>query len=173
RLRVRPADAGPADWSSLKTWLDCGQGAGYQGPYIGKTLWTLPCNVVPDQDTLTVRAKVRDKDGAEREYTRTVRIDNAPPVVQLTATTPTTIPVNGSVGVEGVFTDLGVNDGPWHFTIFWGDGLTSGGYASAQNTAIPRSHRYSSAGTFYAWMRVKDKDGTIRKSAQLRITVNP
>jgi TolB protein len=172
-ITFRPADAGLADRGTLQTWLDCGRGAGYQGPYTGTSVWSLPCGVVQDQDTLTVRAKVRDKDGAETEYVRTVEIHNAPPVVQLSATSATTIPVNGSVSVEGVFTDLGVNDGPWHWTIFWGDGLTSGGYATQQNVAIPRSHRYGSAGTFHAYMRVKDKDGKLTSSAPITITVTP
>jgi PKD repeat protein len=171
-LSFKPADLGTADKATLQSWLDCGQGADYQGPSTGTTI-TLACAVVPDQDTLTLRARVRDKDGGEIEYSKLVKVNNAGPVVTFAATSATTIPKGASVSFSGLFTDAGVNDSPWSYTITWGDGLKTTGTANAQNTTMVLSHTYAKAGAWQALLQVRDKDGKAGNSAKIPVTVSP
>ena len=172
-VKISATDAGTADRSTLQLWLDCGQGAGPQGPFTG-TSKSLSCAAVPDQDTLTVRARIRDKDGGEQTYSKQLVVKNSIPVVTFGATSSTTISVGGSVSFTGSFTDKGINDMPWRYTINWGDGTTAlVGTTSTQGVSISGSHTYSKAGTWYAYMYVKDKDGGGRRSAKITITVNP
>jgi PKD repeat protein len=170
-VSISGSDAGGADVASLEYALDCGLGAGYSA--YSPTGKSVTCPVQRDQRAaVTVRGKVRDKDGAERAYSRSVSILNATPAVTLAATTATTLAPGGTLGVEGRFTDAGLGDAPWTYTVVWGDGTTSTtGSTSAQGGAIPAGHRYAAAGTYSAYMTVKDKDGKIGTSASVTVIV--
>jgi PKD repeat protein len=172
-LKLAGADKGAVDKPTLEYALDCGLGAGYTT--WSKTIKQVTCPVQPDQRTaITVRGKVRDKDGGEKEYTKLVKVTNAKPVVTLSATTPTTFSINGSLSISGSFTDKGANDATWTYSIAWGDGTAATtGTASAQGGAITASHPYTKTGTFKVQMNVTDKDGAIGKSPIITVTVNP
>jgi PKD repeat protein len=129
--------------------------------------------VAADQNTLSVRAKIRDKDGGQQEYNAQVKVKNLGPVPTLAATSATSIPRNGSVSFDGRFTDAGVNDNPWSWTMIWGDGMKTTGTSSAQNSVIPLSHIYAKAGTWSAYLQVKDKEGKAGNSAKITVTVSP
>lgn len=164
-------DSGTVDRATLQYALNCGQGAGYTA-WSG-TVKSVACPKVPDQRALTVRGKVRDKDGGSREYSRPLTVTNAAPVVKFAATSPTTFRAGGMLSVQGSFTDRGMRDAPWTYTLVWGDGAANKtGMFSSQGAAITASHRYVSAGTRSVFMTVKDKDGTVGTSAKLTATVS-
>ena len=169
-VKLAGTDAATADRATLLYALDCGLGQGY-GAW-SSTVKSVTCPVQPDQRALTVRGKVRDKDGGETEYTKTVSVTNAAPVVTFTATTATSLNVGASLGVQFGFTDKGVNDGPWSFSIAWGDGTAkTTGASSVQGGTASASHTYAAPGTFNAQVSVTDKDGTVGKSTRITVTV--
>src|SRR5207302_104932 len=61
---------------------------------------------------------------------------------------------------SATFSDAGVNDGPWAFTIAWGDSSAqTTGSATSQASAITATHTYAAAGTDTVRITVADKDG--------------
>ena len=162
-------DAGSADRSSLQYSFDCGQGAGFTA--WGTTAST-SCPAVPDQRTLTVQGRVRDKDGAVRSYTKSLAVANAAPAVAFSATTATSVAPGATVSFSGSFTDKGANDATWSYTIVWGDGTASKtGTRTAQGALPAASHVYSTSGTWKATLKVTDKDGASTTSAAITVTV--
>lgn len=170
-VKISGSDAASADAASLEYALDCGLGMGYSA-WSG-SVKSVACPVQPDQRSrVTVRGRVRDKDGAVREYSRSVSVYNAKPVVSLAATSATTFSSGGTLAIEGRFTDAGAADQPWSYTLVWGDGSASStGSLASQGSATAASHRYTAPGSYLAYLTVKDKDGGIGTSAKLAITV--
>jgi PKD repeat protein len=170
-VKLAGTDAAVPDRPTLLYALDCGLGQGYTA--WSSTVKSVTCPVQPDQRApLTVRGKVRDKDGGETEYTKSVLVTNAAPVVSFSATTATTLQVRGSLGVQFSLTDKGVNDGPWTFSIAWGDGTAkTTGALTAQGATASAAHTYTAPGTFNAQLSVTDKDGAITRSTKITVTV--
>ena len=172
-VSITGSDAGTADRSTLQYALDCGLGAGY-GAWSATTR-SVTCPVQPDErSAITVRGKVRDKDGAERAYSRSVSVVNATPVVSISPTTSLTLARGGTLGVLGTFTDAGAADGPWKYTVVWGDGSpNTTASASVQGAGVAFNHAYSAAGTYPVYLTVTDRDGRTGRSATLTVTVAP
>src|SRR4029077_265178 len=62
--------------------------------------------------------------------------------------------------LSATFSDVGVNDSPWDYSIDWGDGSTpTTGSATSQTTAIAASHTYAAGGTDTVRVTVTDKEG--------------
>ncbi|HEX8317602.1 PKD domain-containing protein [Longimicrobium sp.] len=161
------ADQGITDRASLTVAINCGSGFGAYSSSLTGT-----CQGRPDQGTVTVKARVKDKDGAIREYSGELAVSNAVPVAQLTATSPTTIAPGGSVAFDASFTDYGTLDGPWSWRITWGDGaVTAWTGASAQGALPAQGHAYAAPGTYTARLWVVDKDGAQHGSTRVTITV--
>ena len=160
-------DAGPADRASLQVSINCGTTFRAYTAAL-----TATCNAPADQATITVRARVRDKDGAVREYNRQIAVNNAVPTAQLAASSPTGIAPGGSVSFSASFADAGVLDAPWSWRITWGDGTaTSWTSTSTQGALTVPPHAYAAAGTYAARLWVRDKDGAQGYSSQVTITV--
>ncbi|MGQ0639840.1 MAG: PKD domain-containing protein [Gemmatimonadaceae bacterium] len=166
-------DKGAADRSTLEYAFDCGQGAGLS-PW-SSSIKSIICPAHPDQrPPVTVIGQIRDKDGGLTAYQRTMSVTNAAPAAVLTATTATTFPVSGALTVQGSFTDKGMNDQPWTYTITWGDGTASTAGSVTMPGSLPAaSHVYTRAGTFAVRLNVKDKDAKIGTSATIMVTVTP
>jgi len=171
-LTVSANDAGADDRVALEFAFDCGQGEGWT-PW--STAKSISCPAVPDQRVLTVYGQVRDKDDAlSAPSARTVTIANSAPLATLSATSPTALSVGGMFSVQGGFTDRGVADGPWTYTVVWGDGVgTVTGSRADQSTPITASHAFTRSGTFSVYLSVKDKDGATGTSARITVTVSP
>jgi PKD repeat protein len=89
---------------------------------------------------------------------------NAGPAQSVTAGSPLTL--NAS------FTDPGT-DGPWSYTITWGDGsAATTGSATSQASPITATHTYAAAGTNTVQVAVTDKGGATG-TGQLIVTVTP
>jgi PKD repeat protein len=167
-------DAGSADRATLEYSYDCGQGDGWTA--WSQTVKSITCPALPDQlaNPLTVKAQIRDKDGGLTIYTKSLTVSNAAPVASISATSPTSFQVGGTLSVQATFTDKGVNDAPWSYTFTWGDGTTSTGTVTDQTAPIPASHAYAKAGTFSAYVTVRDKDGGSGGSpTKITVTVSP
>jgi hypothetical protein len=92
--------------------------------------------------------------------TTTVTIDNIAPTVS--AGPDQWANPNGPVGLKARFTDLGVNDGPWSYTIDWGDGSPpESGQLSSQEDVVAGTHRYVMPGEFRVSVSVTDADGGV------------
>jgi len=75
----------------------------------------------------------------------------------------------GRLTFNGTFTDAD-NDGPWTYTIAWGDGSSSTGSIATQDT-IRGSHVYPSLGQYAASLAVTDNGG-LTGSANAAVTVS-
>jgi PKD repeat protein len=143
------------DMSTLQYAFDCGDGLGYRA-YAPSA--SFACNVA-DNGTRSVRARVRDKDGAISEYSGTISVVNVAPTIEIVSA-----PATGTVGVDYTiryrFTDPGTIDSPWWYQTNWGDGkklvVTA---ATTQGTIITQTNRYASPGTYTITVKVSDKNG--------------
>ena len=106
---------------------------------------------------------------ASAPATATVTIANAAPVVN--AGPDQAVNVNAAYTLNATFSDPGVNDGPWAYTIDWGDASpVTTGSATSQTNPIAATHTYAAPGTDVVRVTVTDKDGGAG-SGQLTITV--
>lgn len=94
---------------------------------------------------------------ASQPATTTATIANIAPVVN--AGPNASLFLGQTLNLNAAFSDAGGNDGPWTYSIDWGDGQTSAGTALSQSAAVAGSHVYAAAGTYAARVTVTDKDG--------------
>src|SRR5690242_499968 len=118
-----------------------------------------PTHVYADNGTYTVSLTVTDSKGAaSTAVTTTATIANAPPVVTLPANQTATS--GTAYSLSSTFSDAGVNDSPWSYSIDWGDGSpTTTGSVTTQASAVTTSHTYAAGGTDTVRVTVTDKDG--------------
>lgn len=82
---TNPNDPSKADRDAGFTYaFDCGLGNGYR-PYSSSSTDTCSVQDKDGPGSLTVRAKIKDKDGGEREYSRSVTINNVAPTATFNA----------------------------------------------------------------------------------------
>jgi len=117
-----------------------------------------PTHTYADNGAYTVTLTVTDARGAaSAAATTTATIANAAPMVTASAqgaTAATTFTFSAA------FSDAGVNDGPWSYTIDWGDASPpTTGSTTSQSSAITAAHTYAAAGTDTVQLTVIDKDG--------------
>jgi PKD repeat protein len=155
-LSLTGAQDAPGDVPTLQHAFDCGNGTGY-GAFSASA--SIAC-VVPDNGVRTVRAKIKDKDGAVTEYTKSVTVVNVAPAIAFISAPP-----GGKTGddysLQFRFTDPGTLDAPWSVQTIWGDGKPAPGPSSesAQGLTITQKHRYTKAGSYTITVRVTDRDG--------------
>jgi large repetitive protein len=118
-----------------------------------------------DNGTYTVKAKVRDKDGGETEYTATVVIDNADPVAN--AGPDQTVNEGDAVTLMGSYTDAGAAD---THTLAWSVSA-SNGQVIAAGTGPTFSFVPNDNGTYTVTFTVTDDDGGVGNDTAV-ITVN-
>ena len=98
----------------------------------------------------------------------TAVIANETPVVD--AGSPINIHSGQVANFAGHFTDPGLGDAPWAYSVSWGDGSSAlTGSTSDQSIAIVGSHSYVPIGTYTVSFSVTDKDGA---SGSKTTTVN-
>src|SRR4029077_7926552 len=62
--------------------------------------------------------------------------------------------------LSATFSDVGVNDSPWDYSIDWGDGSNpTTGSATSQTTAIAASHTYAAGATDPVGVTATAKEG--------------
>lgn len=162
---VNPTPAG----GTFTYAFDCGTGSGF-GLFGSNNRGACP---TVDNGVRTVRGEIRDVSGTVTQYSKLVTIVNQAPHVVLATTQGPTSPLGSPRSVSGTFTDPGLLDAPWAWSIQWGDGGTSSGSTSTQAGAISASHVYMRAGTFRVRMTVTDKDGGAGKSNSVSVQITP
>lgn len=132
-----------------------------------------PAKAYVQDGSYTVTLTVTDAQGAASEpATATVAVANVAPAVSATLT-PATITTGGVVTLAGTFTDPGASDGPWSYTVEWGDGTPNAtGSTAAPGSSINATHPYASTGTFTVTVRVTDAGGATGTAMQT-LTVTP
>src|SRR5439155_19692576 len=129
-----------------------------------------PSHAYADNGTYTVTLTVTDaRAAASAPATATVTIANAAPVVN--AGPDQAVNVNAAYTLNATFSDPGVNDEPWAYTIDWGDASpVTTGSATSQTNPIAATHTYAAPGTDVVRVTVTEKDGGAG-SGQLTVTV--
>ena len=148
------AEPSPVDAATLQYRFNCGAGFGPFGP-APTTICT-----IPKVGNVTVRITVRDKDGAQNTYVKTISMTNVAPTVTLLSPSSVTVPRGTSVSFSARFTDPGTSDNPWAARVRWGGGL--GAQALGNKTpGVPfgASKVYPTPGVFAASVEVSDKYG--------------
>jgi TolB protein len=119
-----------------------------------------------------VRAKVRDKDSSETVYTKQITVVNVAPEPTIISASGALLRLGETLTIEAAVFDVGVNDAPWRYSIYWGDGTapTSGTVATA-GTPIAATHTFARAGTFLVQVVATDKDNATGRSETYSVTV--
>jgi hypothetical protein len=151
---TNPTDVSSADVIAGFTYaFDCGDGAGY-GAFGAATSRSCPTT---DNGLRSVKAKIRDKDSGEREYTGSVTVNNVPPTIGTVSGAPVApVPAGTSITMNWDFTDPGSD--VWTCSIQWDSGES---FASAINNG-PNSCSATKAltpGLYTITVKVTDDDG--------------
>jgi probable HAF family extracellular repeat protein len=95
---------------------------------------------------------------------------NTTPSASLQATSSTSIRRGGSVSVQAGFTDP--DNGPWSYSLVWGDGsATTGNVANAGTISGISPHAYRKTGTFKVRLTVTDGKGAAGSSSAITVRV--
>lgn len=121
----------------------------------------MPTHRYADNGTYTVKVTVTDGRGGVSTDETLVTVANVAPAVRTVKLNWPTLnaPKAGqSWDVSWVWTDPGVDDDPWTWTVHWGDGTTTTG-TRATIGEVATSHTYATPGTRNVTFRIVDKDG--------------
>ena len=158
-------DPGADSWTAT---VDYGDGAGEQPLTLTAKTFSLSHTYV-DNGSYTITVKVTDSDGGVGTDNVLMTIANVVPTV---AAGPDGSVVSGqNYTVNGSFSDPGVIDYPWNWTVNWGFGTNSTGTTNIQTNPIIATQRSCSAGTYTVNLSVTDKDGGTGTDA-LTLTVS-
>lgn len=168
-LLTDPVDPSSADIAAGFDYaFDCGDGSGY-GSF--GTSNSASCPTI-DNGTRSVAGKIQDKDGGVTEYTASVTVNNANPVVAQPAWQSSEVICRAPATLTGIsFSDAGVVDYPWNVDIDWADGSSTAYSTNMQGAQANQSHTYNTPGTYSATVTVTDKDGGSGSNASNQLTV--
>jgi hypothetical protein len=123
----------------------------------GPGTWSWSLNTVDGpSESQTVTITADDGQGNQTSETFQLVVDNVAPVVS--AGSDGTINSNDVLSFSGSFSDVGVNDAPWSWSIAWGIGAPTTGSTSSQSSAITATRQYCAPGSYTVTLSVTDKD---------------
>lgn len=158
-------DPGADTWTAT---VNYGDGSGTQPLTLTGKQFTLSHTYV-DNGAYTITVIVKDSDDATGTDGIAMTITNVAPTVS--AGSDATLVSGETYTLSGTFTDPGVIDYPWSWTVNWGFGSNSTGSINSQPGPIVVEKQVCAAGTYNVVLSVKDKDnGT--GSDNLALTVN-
>jgi len=144
-------DPGTDPWSAT---VDYGDGSGTQALALADKLFTLS-HTYADDGLYDVKVSIRDDDETTSKG-GPVGVRNVEPLVRAGA--DQTFTSGQTFNLAGSFSDPGVRDAPWTWSVAWGFGAPTTGSTSTQG-AIAASRRMCAAGTYTVTLSVTDKDG--------------
>lgn len=138
----------------------------------GITTTTADTSIIPEGD-YTISYFAKDKAGNESTpHTFIVTIENVLPTVFFSSSTTELLEGN-SVSFNGSFTDPGLDDSNWTFTLSFGDGTADvlGTLTTEGNIFSNYSHQYTNAGDYTASLKVCEDAEVICTTETIEITV--
>lgn len=146
-------DPGADFWNAT---VNYGDGGGVQTlGLIGKSFALT--HTYADNGSYPITVTVRDDDETSTK-TGTLEVRNVRPKVD--AGTDQTFSSGQTFNLAGSFSDPGVNDAPWNWSVAWGFGSPTTGSTNTQGP-IAASQRMCAAGTYDVVLSVTDKDGGV------------
>ena len=125
---------------------------------------------MPDDFSGIATLTVDDGQGATDTDTATVAFINVPPAVD--AGPDHQIFSGDTVTKEITFSDPGVNDAPWAYSIDWGLSTSTMGTTTDQSVSITADHQYFVPAEYTVEVCITDKDGGVGCDIQV-VTVSP
>ena len=123
-----------------------------------------------DAGMRNVGVKIRDKRGDVTEYTNTVEIGSAAPVVHGAPDQSADVDTRRSFDL-GSFRDA-AGDGPWEVTVNWGDGSPETGLqANTPDEQLAARHTYADRGAYTVTVKVAEASGTQVGSGDFGVVV--
>src|SRR5207249_4056193 len=117
------------------------------------------CTYADGPSTHTVSARILDKDGGFTDYTTSVTVSNAAPVVAAPADQSANEGASTSVTLRAV-SDAAVNDNAGAVDVAWGDASPHTIHSATTEGALGNDYNTSAADTRYTvTVKVTDKDG--------------
>jgi PKD repeat protein len=157
-------DPGDDVWTAT---VDYGDGSGVQALALTGKNFTLSHTYI-DNGSYTVTVTVSDDDGGVGDDQLTVTVLNVDPTVDAGADAEVT---SGEMyHLVGSFSDPGIIDFTWNWTVDWGFGMPAAGSTDDQSAPINASTQVCAAGTYQVVLSVTDKDGGMGTDA-LTLTV--
>lgn len=138
----------------------------------GITTTTADTSLIPEGD-YSISYFAKDKAGNESTpHTFIVTIENVLPTVLFSSST-TEILEGNSISFNGSFTDPGLDDSDWTYTLSFGDGTADvlGTLTTEGNILSNYSHTYTNAGDYTASLEVCEDGGLICTTDTIDITV--
>ncbi len=145
-------DPGADTWDAT---VDYGDGTGPQPLTLNGKQFQLSHTYV-DNGAYTIIVSVKDSDNATDTDDVAMTITNLNPTVMAGA--DATVVSGETYTLTGTFTDPGVVDFPWTWSVNWGFGSNSTGSTNTQPGPIVVSKQTCAAGTYNVVLSVKDKD---------------
>lgn len=117
----------------------------------------ITCN---DDASVTATLTVDDGINAPVQSVASLEIGNVSPTAGTVSTSPTMIPVGGTINTSVAFADVGTND-THTATIDWDDTTTSAGTVTETNGSgtVDASHVYTATGVYWIEVTIYDDDG--------------
>lgn len=154
------------DAAALQFRFNCGSS---WGPIVSSP--TTTC-ALPTTGNRTLRVTIRDKDGAQSNYSKVVNITNVGPTVTILSPTTVTIAAGTAMTFSASFTDPGTADNPWPARVQWGGGLGVQALGNkTPGTPFGASKVYPTPGTFTAVVEVKDTFGAFAQRGTITVIV--
>jgi hypothetical protein len=150
-------DPFPGDLVGATYAFSCNGGA--YGSYAASS--TMNCPTTDGPATISIAAKVKDKDGAESDpFSQNIQVNNVAPILTSVTGTAVPTPVNTAVSITLAFTDPASTYDTYSAAVNWDDG---NGYqaAVALGSGNTVSKTFTSAGVYSVCAKVQDEDGGV------------
>ncbi len=156
-------DPGDDPWSAT---VDYGDGGGKTTLPLSNKTFTLNHTYV-DNGVFSLRVEITDDDDTGVGI-NTVTVRNLAPVVS--AGPDQVIESGQPLVLTGSFSDAGLMDNPWSWSVNWGNGSNAMGSTNTQG-ALVVNNQACAAGTYNVTLSVTDKDGGVGSdAAQVTVT---
>ena len=149
-LSVSALQDAPGDMASLVVTYSCDGGATFST--------SEDCLVGDGPSTMSVVARVTDKDGGYTDYPSSVTVKNDTPRLGDLIVSSELVAIGAAVQASADYRDFWGNDG--HTASFnWGDGSHSNATVNADAQSFTGSHAYAAAGVYEVRTTLRDDDG--------------